>query len=49
MISQKWRKISCIYSLKSLLPIDFFDFYNRRLKKYLWGFFMKKKIVKLLK
>ena len=26
-----------LYSLKSLLPIDFFDFYNRQLKKYLKG------------
>ena len=26
-----------LYSLKSLLLIDFFDFYNRQLKKYLKG------------
>ena len=24
------QKISCLYSLKRLLPIDFFDFYNRQ-------------------
>ena len=30
MIPQKRGKISCLYSQKSLLPIDFFDFYNRQ-------------------
>ena len=30
IIPKKRRKISCLYSQKSLLPIDFFDFYNRQ-------------------
>ena len=31
IIPQKRRKkISCLYGQKSLLPIDFFDFYNRQ-------------------